>query len=64
MGIAKLVLLTKLQSVNGEKCDVKKLNFWNYGIVLGTVTIHRIDTQTNKLKLTSANSSFLSDFCH
>ena len=32
MGIPKLVLLTKLQSVNREKCDVKKTKFvklWN-----------------------------------
>ena len=33
-------------------------------IALRTVTIYRPETQTNKLKLTSANSSLLSDFCH
>ena len=33
-------------------------------IVLRAVTIYRPETQTNKLKLTLATSSLLSDFCH
>ena len=33
-------------------------------IVLRAVTIYRPETQTNKLKLTLANSSLLSDVCH
>ena len=33
-------------------------------VALRAVTIYRPETQTNKLKLTLANSSFLSDFCH
>ena len=32
--------------------------------MLCAVTIYRPGTQTNKLKLTLANSSRLSDFCH
>ena len=47
------------------------LCFWKWDnhrglaiIVLRAVTIYRPDTQTNKLKLTLANSSLLSDFCH
>ena len=41
----------------------KKPHFWPSWIVLRAVTIYRPETQTNKLKLTLANSS-LSDFCH
>ena len=33
-------------------------------IVPSAVTMYRPETQTNKLKLTLANSSLLSDFCH
>ena len=33
-------------------------------IALRAVTIYRSQTETNKLKLTLANSSLLSDFCH
>ena len=48
---------------------VNKLFFVSSGvyfktIALRAVTIYRPETQTNKLKLTSANSSLLSGFCH
>ena len=40
----------------------QKFLYWRRA--LDAVTNYRPKTQTNKLKLTLANSSFLSDFCH
>ena len=47
-----------------ELCGRKNTHFWPSWIVLRGVTIYRQETQANKLKLTLANSSLLSDFCH
>ena len=47
-----------------ELCGRKNTHFWPSWIVLRGVTFYRPETETNKLKLTLANTSLLSDFCH
>ena len=47
-----------------KKCAARAKLLFFLQIALRAVTIYRPETQTNKLKLTVANSSLLSDFCH
>ena len=50
--------------VNKFWCTVATLLVRSFGIALRAITIVRPETLTKKLKLTLANSSLLSGFCH